>query len=271
MTSWTRATTLANTLSDRFALEKWTQRNIVYGIGQREDLYARAASLTLADRDELERVIEQAEVAAKASSGAELGKALHSFTERIDRGEDLEIPSQWLADVVAYQARLLQSGIKILPDWVERVVIIPQLKVAGTLDRVVEVGGHRYIADLKTGQSLDYSHGEIAIQLCLYANSSHAWMGDADSVPRDRWGRYSLPEPDDKPDAYEPMIDVDQDRAIVIHLPVGQGECHAYWVDIAEGRRGVEAAHWVRNTWRKHKKLFTPLVATKGAELEPIG
>src|SRR5690606_41320127 len=36
---WTRVTTLAGTLADRRGLEKWAQRNIVYGLGQRQDLY----------------------------------------------------------------------------------------------------------------------------------------------------------------------------------------------------------------------------------------
>jgi hypothetical protein len=54
--SWTRVTTIANTLADRYALEQWAQRQIVYGLGVREDLYALAASSTPDDKAQLSQI-----------------------------------------------------------------------------------------------------------------------------------------------------------------------------------------------------------------------
>src|SRR5690606_4914595 len=60
-------------------------------------------------------------------------------------------------------------------------------------------------------------------------------------------------------------LEVDQDRAIVIHLPAGQGRCELHWVDIAAGWEAVQVAAQVRQ-WRRRRDLFTPL-ADMSAEI----
>src|SRR5690606_11998477 len=54
--AWTRATTIANTLADRFGLEQWAKRNVVLGIAAREDLYALAVSCKPEDKDQLNQI-----------------------------------------------------------------------------------------------------------------------------------------------------------------------------------------------------------------------
>jgi hypothetical protein len=105
---------------------------------------------------------------------------------------------------------------------------------AGTLDRIVEVDGKFYIADLKTGTDLSYSWREIAIQLAAYANAEHIYNYQT-AV------RTSLPT-------------VDKDRGIVFHLPAGEGRCELYWVDLNAGLEGLELAFTVR-AWRKRNTL----------------
>ena len=255
---WTRATTVASTLADRYGLEQWAQRNTVLGIGLREDLYAQAAAATPDDKQTLNSIAKQAQDAAKASAGANLGSALHKFTERVDAGEEFDVIPPWKADIDAYKNTIKQSGIGLDPVWIERVVVVPQLRIAGTLDRIANYNGQRYIADVKTGQDVvKYGMGDIAVQLAIYAGASHAWLGDAASVPRDRYGRYKLPDPTDNPNVYEPMAEVSRDKALVIHLPAGQARCELHWVDIAAGREAVRTAVWVRD-WRKRKDLSEP-------------
>lgn len=259
--AWTRATTVASTLADRYGLEKWAQRNTVLGLGMRQDLYAQAASCTADDRQELERIVEQAQEAAKASSGANLGTALHRWTERIDRGEDVDIPDAWKPDLDAYTAELDRHNVTVLDGWIERVVVVPRLRIAGTLDRVLTspAWDNPRIGDVKTGaDALKYGSGEIAIQLAIYAGATHAWKGSTDDIRRDRWGRYLLPDPVDEPDAYDVMPIMDRDLAVVMHLPVGTGTCTLYEIDIAAGREAVRKAVWVRD-WRKRKDLSRPM------------
>jgi hypothetical protein len=164
-TAWTRVTTVAGTLADRYGLEKWGNRNVVLGIAAREDLYAQAASCTPDDKDTLNQIVDQAQEAAKAKSGANLGTALHRFTERIDRGEEVQVPGQWIPDVEAYTKTLAAAGVAVIPGWLERVVVVPKLHVAGTLDRLVTVPGYDLplVADLKTGQDVvKYGMGDIS-------------------------------------------------------------------------------------------------------------
>ncbi|NBX21673.1 MAG: hypothetical protein EBR58_09980, partial [Betaproteobacteria bacterium] len=49
---------------------------------------------------------------------------------------------------------------------------------------------------------------------------------------------------------------VDQDRALIVHLPAGGDTCTLHWLDIAAGREALEHAIWVRK-WRNNKQLLT--------------
>lgn len=249
---WTRATTVAGTLSDRFGLEQWGNRNVVLGIAARPDLYALAASCTPEDKSQLNHIVKDAQEAAKSRSGANLGTALHRICERIDSGEQLDVPIEWRADVDAYVQTLADNSVRIHPEWMERIVIAPKAQVAGTLDRLVTVDGQVYVADLKTGRDVvSYGMGDIAIQLALYANSSLMWNGDQPLPPIDP----SNPERTWSP--YIPMPVVDKRRALVIHLPVGEGRCELHWVDIEAGLEAAKLALFVRE-WRKRKDLSEP-------------
>jgi len=257
--AWTRVTTIANTLADRYALEQWAQRQTVLGLGAREDLYALAASADPGDKNQLNSIIEQAQEAAKSRSGANLGTALHRLTERIDRDEQLDVPAAWRADIDAYCQRLADSSVRINPDWIERVVVIPQLGAAGTLDRLVTVDDDLTfrVADLKTGKDAHIYVNETALQLAMYANASHVWKGTTDEIRRDRYGRYLLPDPADDPNAYDPMPPVDTAAALLIHLPIGEGSCTLHEIDIVAGKEAVRLAVEVRE-WRKRRDLSWP-------------
>lgn len=245
--SWTRVTTLAGTLADRFGLEQWSKRNVVLGLGARADLYAQAAAATPDQKDVLNGIVAQAEEASKAKAGANLGTALHRFTERLDAGETgLIVPDPWAKDVDAYRTVMAAAGVSVVDGWLEQVLLIPEIGCAGTCDRLVNAMGWQLprIGDLKTGQDvLKYSMVEIALQLACYAHASH-WYN-----PRTR--------------VLHEVPSIDQERALVMHVPVGQGVCHLYEVDIAAGWNAVELAVAVRE-WRKRKDLAAqlPVVGT---------
>lgn len=240
--AFTRATTIASTMADKYALNLWSQRMTAIGLATRHDLYARVASTSPDDKQTLNRLVEQAKEAAAANAGANLGTALHTFTQRLDLGEDITAPPPWNADLAAYRSALATAGITVLADMVEQVVLLPELKVAGTFDRIVEMAGRSLplVADLKTGGFLSFD--EIAIQLALYAHAPWIW-DPVGKVHRD------CPR-------------VDQDHALVIHLPAGQATCTLYDVDIAAGWEAVNVAMWVRS-WRKRKNLAAPMTTVE--------
>lgn len=225
----TRVTTIAETLSDRFALEQWSKRNVVLGIARRPDLYARACSVSPDERDALNEIVEAAEEAAGASTGATMGTALHRFTERIDAGEDIPVPAPWDADVAAYRAALAAHHIEIDPEHLERFVVNAAMGAAGTADRFVRWQGRLVVADLKTGKHIDLA--KIAIQLSLYSHAETFYDPATDTHTA-------------MPDELDPTV------GLVFHLPAGQARCEIYTVDLVEGYRWAQVAVDVRG-WRK--------------------
>jgi hypothetical protein len=233
--AWTRATTLAGSIEDQTGITKWKIRSAILGTVNRPDLLALAQSSTADDKKQLDEVADKALIVASADSRSNLGTALHRFTERVDKGEpDLAVPPAHAADVDAYKRAKATGGIETRPDYVERITVVPELMVAGTIDRIVRHEGQIYMADFKTGASLDMAWLKIAIQLALYAHGRTLW--------------------DPVTSQWQTMPPVNQDKAIVIHVPAGTGEAVLYWVDIAAGWEAAQVCHRVREL-RKSKGL----------------
>lgn len=250
--AWTRATTVAGTLADRFGLEQWSKRNVVLGIGARRDLYAQAAAATPEDKQTLNQIVRDAEAAAAADAGANTGSALHRFTERLDAGEVVDPPDPWDRDVAAYRQAMEAHGVTVVPGWLERILLVPEIEVAGTADRLLSAGDWPLprIGDLKTAKDvLAYSMVEIALQLAIYSHATH-------------W--------------YDPLVgevhplelQVDQSVAVVMHLPIGQAICKLYTIDIAAGWDAVRLAVDVR-AWRKRKDLAELMVPVEPTAPDP--
>ncbi len=245
--SYQRVTTFAGMLADTYNLSRWQIRSALAGVAARHDLYAQYATLTDpvdADKKAANRIADQAIEAAAASRGANLGTALHSFTEQLDLGHDATVPPPWDADVAAYRDTLERAGVTVDRTLVERIVLLDELEVAGMFDRIVTLDGVRYIADLKTGKDPAAFPHEICVQLACYAHADVMYdPGTGQRVP---------------------MPDVDRSKALVIHLPPGQATCTLWWFDIAAGWEMVEHCAAVR-AWRKRKQLTFPFTEPEPA------
>jgi len=244
---FTRATTLAKTLSDSYGLSLWGQRMTLKGAAIRSDLTSLAYRLDVKeDKDQLNRLVEQAKSAAGDKVAANLGTALHGYTEDLDRGFPVDVPDQHVRDVEAYKAAMDGSGITVVPHLIERVTMVAQYEVAGTMDRVLRLPDGTYcIGDLKGGRDLTYGWQEIAIQLALYAHGVNT-AGVYD-IATETWlepGTESVPR-------------VRTDIGIVMHVPIGTGTCTLYQVDLTEGWSMVPLCVEVRR-WRKAKTLVSP-------------
>ncbi|MBB4689800.1 PD-(D/E)XK nuclease family protein [Amycolatopsis jiangsuensis] len=239
--AWTRATTLARVLADEYNLGQWAERMVAKGMAARPDLVAGAAAAPLEDKKTLQGIAKQAKEAAGSTQAANLGTALHSFTERADGGETIDqlgAPANLHADLVAYQQRMREAGFTIVPELIERIVVCPELGVAGTFDRVVrKADGTLSVLDLKTGKDLSYGWMEIAIQQAIYANATHYY------------------EPDGERLVEIPSGVLDRKRAYILHLPVGRASAQLYTVDIETGWRLAQIAADVKTSRSKAKEL----------------
>jgi len=227
--AYRRTTTFVGCLEEMNGLLKWKARQVAYGMGQRRDLVMAAAATDPADKKALGQIADKAEEAALSSAGATIGTAVHSLTERIDRGKPLgPVPHEAEADIDAYQ----KTTAAIQFTAIETFRVHDDWKVAGTADRIGTLHGRSMIMDIKTG-SIDYPH-KMAMQLAMYARSTPY------DIPTDTRGTDTTP--------------IDLNTGIIIHLPAGQGRCDLYEIDIAKGWGACLLAHKVW-AWRGTKGL----------------
>lgn len=124
------------------------------------------------------------------SPEADLGTAVHLWTERWDLGEDCSnVPPEVAPFLTQWQR--LRDAYGLIPVLVERTVAHPELGYAGTLDRVMATEladvaeaihpGCRlpHVLDVKTGKGVWPDH---ALQASAYANAPHLWDPDTDTL-----------------------------------------------------------------------------------------
>lgn len=269
--AYQRVTTFVKVLEDTFHLSRWQQRMVALGMANRRDLVLAATAITNPDnamqKRNLNDIAKSAIDAAKGHAAATTGTALHSFTERIDRGEDVSnIPDEFAADLAAYAAIIVPFEILAI----EGFCVIDELRVGGSYDRIlrftfeglkayeashgarlcypdgVEVDANdAVIGDLKTGKSVDFGGGAIAMQLGTYANAvdySHT-LGTRSPLagnPSRKW-------------------------AVVIHLPAGKGHAQLVWFDVEAGFNAARDIATQVHAWRKRKDISFPFAMTPSA------
>jgi hypothetical protein len=228
-------------LEDTFGLGVWQQRMVAKGLALRPDLLDVVATLEVKrDAEQLNRLLEQAKDAAGSKVAANQGTVCHKHTEDVDRGDSLDdVPPKYRADVTAYTEALRRAGITIVPGLIERITAVPDLGVAGTLDRIVKDKYGQYrILDVKTG-NMDFGQLGICIQLALYTHGvNQAGVYDLDTA------------------TWQPGPTVETDYGLVAHIPVGSGTCELLKVPVDIGWDAVQTAAQVRD-WRKMKRLFS--------------
>lgn len=237
--AYTRATTVAEVLDDRYNLELWKMRQVAVGLTRRNDLLLKVAA-DENDKKTVNAACQEAMDAAAAGAAANTGTALHRILERVDCGELTlaEVPELFADVVERYRSALDAAGVEVVADACERIHVLDGLAepLAGMADRHVIVGGQRYIADIKTGSGIDYGAGGFAVQLAIYAHATSLY----DYVTE----THAEPPP------------LDRERGLIIHVPAAGGDVTLHWLDIAAGREALDHALWARS-WRKRKVLLT--------------
>ncbi|MEU0739273.1 hypothetical protein [Streptomyces sp. NPDC006134] len=269
--SLTRTTTFVDAIEDKAALGAWRQRMTLVGAARTPSLVARSANVDHTTREgkaELDALAERAMGAAGANDRRERGTHLHTLSEYVDRGEPLPrgASASDLADMAAYKIATADFDVVA----VETFVVVDELGVGGTFDRIVRYSGPGpdgrpisglFIADLKTG-SVEYSRLKMAAQLAVYSRGElydHTKfpVDDRDKKALAAWKRREVPAALAS-EAYSPAPAVNQDWGIIIHLPAGSGECTPYWADLRLGWEAAQAARITRALRSKNRSALCP-------------
>ncbi|AUG87216.1 exonuclease [Streptomyces phage Omar] len=269
----TRTTTFIDCIEDKSNLVDWKTRNVLVGVTKRPDLADKARELDpedAADKRKLNALVEQAEDAAGANEKSRKGTYLHDLSEYVDRGEPLPktISDADLDDMAAYM--MATSVLKVIA--VEQFVIVPELSVGGTFDRLSYYEGPgpdgkpikgNFITDTKTG-SIEYGKLKMASQLAVY---SRGVLYDHTLFPVDAddkkaiaaWKKQEFTA-EQAEKAYSPLPPVNQEWGIIVHLPAGQGVCNLYWADLRIGWALAQLALTIREA-RSTKGALKPFVS----------
>lgn len=281
---WTRATTMAETLSDLYAINLWKLRMATIGFVRHPGLLDDLREIDGDDKilspkdhkDELNKVHWRAQNLAGDKVPANWGTQMHLNIERLSRDEITvdQVPDMYRSEVTAWAAAMADADLSAVPHLIERRVAVPLFNTAGTLDQIDRVhrsrsirlgsrvvrlnAGDHVIGDVKSGRSLDYGWGEIAIQIAIYAHGAREgkvakWDPESKAGPNGAWVWEDI--------GIDPKS-VRPDVGVVMHVPIGQKHCTLHWIDLSEGWKALQLCEAVRD-WRRTKGLNTPFTVAE--------
>ncbi len=235
---YTRASTLAKKLDDLNGLIAWKQRVTALGVVQDREVYQRLCSIAstvpepLKDKDIKAQFVSVVEEAFKAGGGekaAAAGTALHELTEYVDRRET---PAYVPDDLAPILDCYIWGTTALEHVAMELFVVVDELKVAGSLDRLVRLpDGRVVVADIKTGADEPKYASGVTTQCAIYAHGQ----------------RYD-PETSERTELHP---DLDITTGLLIHLPLapvdGVQVCTLWELDLVAGWERALLAATVRD------------------------
>lgn len=229
-----RVSTLASALDDKTALGDWKARMTGLGVARSSDLIAAFGSIQDPDEPDQKKtaneLADQAQERAKSSAKRIMGTGFHTLTETLDKGQTPTFVPDALRPLYEDYAR---KTADITWRAIEQFVVVDEIKVAGTADRVGQRPGEKpRVFDVKTGR-VDYGTLKFAIQLACYAR-----------------GVFYNPKTGER----APWPDIDLEVGYILHADPTTGVVTPYEVDIAAGWEAAKVARHVHGL-RKAKVM----------------
>ncbi|MEV4642788.1 hypothetical protein AB0J80_36150 [Actinoplanes sp. NPDC049548] len=263
-------TTHIDAIEDKSSLQRYYKRMVMIGttafsVGEMNQV-KRLDPEDPEGKRQLNHLADRAENLSGANNKRERGTHLHDLSEYVDRGEELppHASAQDRLDMAAYKAATEMMQVI----HIERLVVVPELKAAGTPDRVSFFDGldpdgapaGHLITDLKTG-TVEYGALKMAMQLAGYSRGK---LYDHTRFPVDAEDKAALAtwkktkvSAEEAAQAYTALPDVNQRWGLIMNLPAGSGQCTVYWVDLTTGWDGAQLCSAVRRM-RSRKNVLVP-------------
>jgi hypothetical protein len=268
--AYTRVSTMAKWLDSQAGLINWKASMAMIGMARSKPIQARISAIvarTVNDayrenKAALKDLVENATQIAQAQGRADLGTAVHEFTELLDAGtlDWSYVPEQLKAPLDAYRETM--AGFETVDTEVFVAVDADNggkdIRGAGSLDRIIrhpEFGV--CVADIKTGaEEPKYPLG-VTTQVAVYARGSRYRDARFGGSPG-----FDDGQPNDDGTAYRKDLhpDLNKSVGIMIHLPLekvdprtGKSECALYALDLNHGWDSLLLGHRVQDARRPPK------------------
>lgn len=289
---YTRASSIGGVLEDQTGLGYWKAGAAMWAVGHSAALRLRAASIpNITDsecKEQLKHLRFDALDFANTRAAADVGTALHSLTERVDKGLPIPDLGDHQAAIDAY-VQLTRGRFRF--HGTEQFVVCDDFRVAGTFDRIAEpladmpvtdakgrpvlhpdgtpvvvTAGSRVVWDLKTSGSSKYFGIKFAAQLAAYAHGVRyrGWNTlDPDVDPRELSLKEKIAATRGERLPWPNGIAPRTDWALILHVPQGGPEdpddppAQLYWVNLTLGHELLALAVQIQG-WRKRKDLVVP-------------
>ncbi|QNJ56868.1 RecB-like exonuclease/helicase [Mycobacterium phage Reindeer] len=262
--AYSRCSTLAKDIDKASdGLFAYYQANAMLGLAANPSLMSRVKAILAKggnwdrNKGELKEIAKNAEIIGGSQNKADRGTSIHDFAEAVEL-DTLDwslVPEDLKGAVDGYHKYVASSPhIKFVGRELFLAVNVPMktptgnafvLRAAGSADRIVEIDGKRYMADIKTGRDDQYRMG-VSGQLALYTEGQLY----QDSVVRQNidWAEW-YPNADGK--AEFASHECDYEEAVMLHCPQqpddwGRWQWKVLLVPLERGRQIIRCGQWAR-------------------------
>lgn len=160
-------------------LKYWSAKTVAEYVADNEDAVTQLRAMGRAPMVAALKEVPWQERDEKAARGTEV----HALGERVVAGEDVDVPAHLVPFVQGYASWLDRFGV--VPVLAEKSCGNREHWYAGRPDLVADIGGVRWMLDLKTASRI---YPDVAIQLDAYRNMEF-WVTDDDPD-----AEYPMPE-----------------------------------------------------------------------------
>lgn len=261
--AYTRPSTMAKWLDTQAGLINWKASMAMIGMARSKPIQARISAIVARTESDayrenkaaLKDLVESAAQIAQAQGRADLGTAVHEFTELLDAGT-LDwgfVPEALKAPLAAYQEKMadfdtVDTEVFVAVDEPVDPSGTTMIRGAGSLDRLIrhpDLGV--CVADIKTGADEPKYPLGATTQVAIYSRGRRyrdARFGGSPS--------FDDGEPNADGSAWRKSLhpELNQDTGILIHLPLDGSGCFLYALDLNRGWESLLLGHQVQSARR---------------------